>query len=432
MMLQLRLLVPVLLAVAGNFVLTAAAAPLIVPGHAAYSVPDPGGLRMKEDQGIIGWEDPAQSARWFGSFKQAGGLSVKVRLNLLPGTTAKFRLTVENTAREVTVGVPVSAGGTGTGTGGAVAADFGTFTLTKSGYHLFTLTDLNPPGHPPLAVEALELEGPAVAGAHFNLKERRNAASVHLGFETPAGAEITAFYSEVTAVEDPVQTYYMACGFSRGYFGMQVNSPTERRIIFSVWDAGSGSTAIDRTTVAAENHTSLLAKGAGVQASVFGNEGTGGHSHLKYNWKTGTVQKFVVTAQPQGSFTDYTGYWFHPEANQWKLLARFHAPQDGKYLRGLYSFSENFSGETGHLVRKARFGNQWIQTSGGPWSELTSTAFSHDATGKTDRLDRFMGVEDGQFFLSHGGYVDGFTAFGQSFTRPGGGKAPALTLPAVP
>jgi hypothetical protein len=102
----------------------------------------------------------------------------------------------------------------------------------------------------------------------------------------------------------------MACGFARGYFGMQVNSRTERRIIFSVWDAASGSTAMDRSTVAADNYTQLVAKGDGVVAEVFGNEGTGGHSHL-YPWKTGSTQKFFVTATPDGSATVYSGYWFH-------------------------------------------------------------------------------------------------------------------------
>jgi Domain of unknown function (DUF3472)/Domain of unknown function (DUF5077) len=313
-----------------------------------------------------------------------------------------------------------------------VAADFGSFTLTAPGYAKFVLENLNAAGTPAGRIEALELEGPAMEGAHFNTDPRRNAASVHLSFPTPEGAEITAFYNEVTAVADPVHSYYMACGFSRGYFGMQVNSLTERRIIFSVWDAGSGQDAKDRSTVAEELHTSLVAKGEGVHASVFGNEGTGGHSHFKYPWKTGEKQKFVVTVKPEGTFTDYTGYWFHPEEQQWKLLVRFHAPKDGKYLRGLYSFSENFSGDTGNVVRKALYGNQWIQTSDGAWTELTRATFSHDPTGKAARLDRFMGVEGGQFFLSHGGFVDGFTKYGTLFDRPGGGPAPVLKLPAVP
>ena len=41
-----------------------------------------------------------------------------------------------------------------------------------------------------------------------------------------------------------------------------------------------------------------------------------------------------------------------------------------------------------------------------------------------------MGVEDGQFFLSHGGFVPGFTQYGEKFTRPATGKAPSdIALP---
>ena len=61
------------------------------------------------------------------------------------------------------------------------------------------------------------------------------------------------------------------------------------------------------------------------------------------------------------------------------------------------------------LQRKALFGNQWIQTDAGQWLEITQAGFSHDPTGKADRLDRFMGVEHGQFFLSQGGFLPGFT-----------------------
>jgi hypothetical protein len=39
--------------------------------------------------------------------------------------------------------------------------------------------------------------------------------------------------------------------------------------------------------VSKDDQTQLLAKGEGVEASVFGHEGTGGHSHLVYPWKTG-------------------------------------------------------------------------------------------------------------------------------------------------
>jgi hypothetical protein len=227
----------------------------------------------------------------------------------------------------------------------------------------------------------------------------------------------------VTGVEDPVATYYMATGWHRGYFGMQVNSATERRIIFSVWD--SGNEGVDRSKVADENRTKLIAKGEGVQAGDFGHEGTGGHSHLVYPWRTGEKQRFIVTARPtDATHTIYAGYWFHPEKKEWMLISSWQAPRDGSWLHGLYSFSENFGGSNGHLLRKARFGNQWLRTSEGKWTEQTTASFGHDATGKADRLDRFMGVEDGQFFLSQGGFVPGFTKFGEKFSRPATGKPP--------
>ncbi len=55
-----------------------------------------------------------------------------------------------------------------------------------------------------------------------------------------------------------------------------VLQPSRRTgIIVWAWDAANGSSATDRCTVAGENQTQLRAKGEGVEASVFGTEGTG-------------------------------------------------------------------------------------------------------------------------------------------------------------
>jgi hypothetical protein len=212
---------------------------------------------------------------------------------------------------------------------------------------------------------------------------------------------------------------------------MQVNSPTERRIIFSVWD--SGKEGVDRNKVGAADRVTLVAKGENVYSGDFGNEGTGGHSHLEFPWKTGEKQRFLVTAKPvDATHTVYSGYYFRPDQQKWMLISSWKAPKEGGWLRGLYSFSENFGGANGELQRKALFGNQWIETDGGLWLELTQAGFSHDSTGKADRLDRFMGVEHGQFFLSQGGFVPGYTEYGQKFTRPSTGKAPEdLDLPKI-
>ena len=75
----------------------------------------------------------------------------------------------------------------------------------------------------------------------------------------------------------------------------------------------------------------------------------------------------------------------------------------------------------------------WLRTADGEWHEVTTAKFTCDPTGKADRFDRFMGVENGQFFLSTGGFGPGFTPFGELFNRPATGKAPSdLALPPLP
>ncbi|HNQ88248.1 MAG TPA: sulfatase-like hydrolase/transferase [Verrucomicrobiota bacterium] len=398
------------------------AAEVRVPAFTAYIVPDPEGARVSERRGVTRWTDPALKVCWYGQFPRTGPVTAAVDLRLPAEAESKLRLTVAGQSREVTV--------RGAGQETLVTAAFGAFDIPSAGYQCWSLESLNEQGKPFGDLDALRLSGPGIEEAHFNLKERRNAASVHLAYPVPRETRVAAFYCEVTAVEDPTATFYMACGWHRGYFGMQVNSPTERRIIFSVWD--SGDEAVDRKKVADENRVQLVGKGEGVTSGDFGNEGTGGHSHLKYAWKTGETQRFLVTAQPvDGTKTIFSGYYFHPDRKEWFLISSWKAPKEGGWLRGLHSFSENFWGSNGHLVRKALFGRQWIRTDAGEWIELTTASFSHDPTGRNDRRDRFMGVESGQFFLSHGGFVDGFTPFGERFTRSATGQGPAdVPLPA--
>jgi len=397
-----------------------AAGALRVPASTAYIDPDVRGARVSGRSGVTRWSDQAMKVLWFGQINTPGKLECSIALKLPKGATSKLRLTVAGQSREATV----------QGRGAElVTADFGSYSIAQKGYQRFALESLNPAGKPFGDLDALVLDGPALAKAHFNLKPRRNAASVHLAYPVEKGAKVQAFYCEMTGIEEPLWTYYMACGWHRGYFGMQINSPTERRIIFSVWD--SGNEAIDRNKVEAENRVRLMGKGEGVYAGDFGNEGTGGHSHLKFMWKTGEKQRFIVTAEPTDeTHTIYSGYYFRPDTKQWMLISSWKAPKEGGYMRGLYSFSENFGGANGHVLRKARYGNQWIRTAEGKWIELTTASFSHDVTGRADRRDRFMGLEDGEFFLSHGGFVPGFTKFGEKFTRPATGKAPSdIVLP---
>lgn len=396
------------------------AAPTGIPAHTAYLSPDPDGAWVREEDGITRWNNPEIKVQWFGQFKTTGEVTAQIKLRLKKDQKLSLNLEIENQIKKITV--------TGKGDD-IVVADFGKFKIQKTGYHSFELSSPAPAGQ----IETLILDGSPLKDAHFNLKPRRNAASVHLSYPIARDEKVSAFYCEMTGVEEPLWTYYMACGWHRGYFGMQVNSPTERRIIFSVWD--SGGEAVDRDKVGQEDRVTLIDKGEGVNSGSFGNEGTGGHSHLKYLWKTGEKQRFLVTAEPvDATHTIFAGYYFHPDQKEWMLISSWKAPKEGKRLRGLYSFSENFAGKNGHVLRKARYGNQWLRTAAGEWKEITTASFSHDGTGKADRLDRFMGLTNqGEFFLSHGGFVKGYTKFGTPFERKPSGRSPEdMKLPPLP
>ena len=104
--------------------------------------------------------------------------------------------------------------------------------------------------------------------------------------------------------------------------------------------------------------------------------------------------------------------------------------KDGSYLRGLYSFNENFAGANGQLRRLAEFGNGWIRTADGSWTELTTARFTHDSHGKADRKDYGAGVVNGRFYLSNGGFVAEPVQYGDTIQRPGGGQPPTeIVLP---
>ncbi|MBU6262714.1 MAG: DUF3472 domain-containing protein [Bacteroidetes bacterium] len=395
----------------------------------AYITPLNTGLQLQdeeeEDQFVKGdptfynWKQAAKQIHFFVKIRKPGVLRVQLQF-----------------ANKWALPIRVSVGATVLKALLPATSKFSTIKLGKvliadTGFVQITLSVPKNTTKMQASIAGILLGGTAVENMHYNHKPRRNAASVHLKYPVADSVKTVSFYNEITvpAGYDPIHTYYMACGFARGYFGIQVNSEKERRVIFSVWDAGNE--ALDRNKVGAENRVVLLAKGDGVIANDFGNEGTGGHSHFVYPWKTQTTYKFLVTALTDSASqtTIYTGYFYLPEQEKWKLIASFSAPKDGKYLRNLYSFSENFVGINGQLERKAWFGNQWIQNgANGQWQELTEARFSYDVTGKMgDRIDYGAGVAPtGAFELWHGGFKNATANYGQSFVRPAQQNKPVI------
>lgn len=389
-----------------------------IPAYTGYAVPaEQDEEEMFSEKNGLHWTDPRQQISYYFYVHKPGILSLSLRAK---NSKAVTQLKIAFAGKEKMVTIPAS--------GSYRLVKAGDYTVKDSGFYSVTLACLKKGGNGVADLSSLELSGTA-ADIHYNPKPRRNAASVHLKYPLPDSVKAIAFYNEITIPEkaDIVHSYYMACGFARGYFGIQVNSPTERRVIFSVWD--SGNEAVDRNKVADSNKVKLLAKGEEVIAADFGNEGTGGHSHWVYNWKPGVTYPMMVTALPDSTTqsTIYTGYFFIPELQRWKLIASFRAPHDGKPLRNLYSFNENFVGLNGQLERKAFFGNQWVQRGNGSWKEITQSSFSYDATGKAgDRIDYGGGVDNGKFYLRNGGFHKANAAYGELFTRPSNNTRPVI------
>lgn len=408
---------------------------LRLPARNAYSEPDGEAVRFPEDGPATGWRDGGQRIAWYGDLRHPGALKAALALRLPAGQTADLRLTLTGwrTPGGKETRLPSKAAkATSAADGAATSVDFGTVEVPFAGYWRFALEGVGKSGETFGQPEALTLSGPAAKDANVNRSKWRSPASVHLGYPLPEGIDAEAAYCEVKATADPIHTYYCALGFRRGYFGMQVNGPAERRIIFSVWDAGGEP--VDPKKVGDDDRVKLIAKGEGVFTDRFGNEGTGGHSHLKYRWKTGETQRFLVTAKPDGTGTIYSGYFFFPETKRWGLIASFRAPKDGAYLRGLYSFNEVFGGDYGQLQRRAEFGRQFARGKDGKWTELTSARFTH--TGKdetTVRRDWGGGVTPAgdTFYLVNGGFLTEKTTYADALTRMPSKQGPPadITLP---
>ena len=409
------------------------AAPVTIPGFTAYSEPDPNGIDIQENVGVFGWKDPAQQVAWHGDIAATGSLQASVTLKLPAGEHARWRLHVSGQQPAAAQNQTFTLEAEATGTGADQTVPFGEVTIAQPGYYRLALEGVSKSDATFGDVSALVLDGPAAAliekKAGFNFSRWRSPAAVHLGFQTPP-EPVAAFYTEVTPLEDPVNTYYCAAGFGVGYFGIQVNGPAERRVIFSVWD--NASEAKDRANVGDTDRVRLVAKGKDVFSGDFGNEGTGGHSHLVYPWKTGATQRFLVTAQADGDAAIFAGYFYFPERKAWGLISAWRRPRAKAELTGLYAFNEVFSGGLGQMQRKAEFGNSWIKTFDGRWMELTSARFSRTGEGEKVRKDYGAGVRGDRFYLVNGGSVPEKTEGGDYLTRFATGHRPTdLTFPAL-
>ena len=253
--------------------------------------------------------------------------------------------------------------------------------------------------------------------------------STHLNYQIPKNIkDVHYYYSEINVPKgnDVIGTFYMANGFQHGYFGIQVNSKSERRILFSVW---SPFKTDNPEKIPKDFRIQLLKKGKNVTTGKFGNEGSGGQSYKVYDWKPDVNYKFLLKAEPfKNNTTNFTAYFLDPQVNTWTLIAGFKRPKTKEYLKRFHGFLEGFIPSQGGIERKAFYTNQWVYNKDG-WHEINSFKFSADNTArKKNRLDYSGGVDNNNFYLRAFGFFNNNTKIGTLFKKEKTNKKPNINF----
>ena len=381
---------------------------------------------MVTDQGLKNWSKKSALIRTFVRLNSAGYLSLGLKAKSLKGRSV-VRITIGDVSKEITIDnkdfkvIPV-----------------GYFDIPEEGYIQVDMQAVSKTDQYFAEVSQLVIGGEATSTGTDFVKEDfywgRRGPSVHLSYTVPEGAgNIRWFYNEIEVPEenDVIGSYYMANGFGEGYFGIQVNSETERRILFSVW---SPYVTDNPNEIPDEEKIKLLKKGNEVKTGEFGDEGSGGQSYRVYNWKVGYKYRFLLGAKPSvDNSTDYTAYFYAPEIGKWELIASFRRPKTSTYVSRPHSFLENFLTEMGQFTRKGIYSNQWVRNTEGKWFELTEAKFTADATArKNSRLDYAGGSEETHFFLKNCGFFSDRTTIDSFFRRSKLGIEPVIEFDKLP
>jgi len=369
-----------------------------------------------DDKGLTDWKSNKDTVSAYIRFENTGETEIALQLKV-PSGGSKIALTFDNKTFTKTFANPEEG-----------IVSFGKVDVKSPGYKKITLTGISKAGEVFANVSDMLLKGPALKGAGYVKNNQGNyfywghrGPSVHLNYKLPDEAKDNTewFYNEVTVPvgNDVLGSYFMADGFTGGYFGMQVNSPTERHILFSIW---SPFTTDDPKKIPDSLKIVMLKKGATVHTGEFGSEGSGGQSYLNYLWVAGKTYAFLIHAQanPIDKTTIFTAYFKDKSQADWQLIASFKRPKSGTYLKGLYSFLENFEPDMGNVTRKVNFGNQWVIDTKGNWYAINNAVFTADATANINyRKDYSGGIDGNQFFLRNCGFFDDFTVLKTNLTR---------------
>ncbi len=181
-----------------------------------------------------------------------------------------------------------------------------------------------------------------------------NAQAQHLWWNLEGQKSATCLYGEITVLATAPYIYYCGANWhpgepAGGYCGIQHNSQTEFRTIFSIWDT---SPKLHPTITAADPRTIF---------NRFGGEGEGGHTHMLWPWNLNeTFQFFVEKKLGNGDTTDAHYFVYNRIQKRWLHSATITSPNGGEASvgtigGGINSFLENFAGKDKEVPKLAMY-----------------------------------------------------------------------------
>lgn len=180
----------------------------------------------------------------------------------------------------------------------------------------------------------------------FFLAAKNSFAGGHLWWDNK-NIPAKYLYGEISVLASNTAIYYSGVNWhpgepAGGYCGIQDNSTTERRTIFSIWD----------TDTAKKQRPSMIHADSQTIFNSFDNEGSGMHSHMVIKWNVGETFMFFLSKSPSGAkpnSIDTAFYFFDRTINKWRHMATITNPIGNSFESvstfggGMNSFLENFA-----------------------------------------------------------------------------------------
>ena len=173
--------------------------------------------------GIHNWSDPNQIIRTFFYLEKPGKISIGINMKVKSGSSV-INVSFGDNSKKITVSNTEY-----------VTTHIGNFHVDKIGYHFIDIQGLQKDDITFGEVREFMLGSEALSNSIKYIKDDfyfgRRGPSTHLLYKIPSEVgDAEWFYNEIEIPEgqDVIGSYFMANGFSEGYFGIQVNSRTER------------------------------------------------------------------------------------------------------------------------------------------------------------------------------------------------------------